>query len=211
MGRSKRQAPNARHRQRGARHERRDVNGALERLRFAYFAQAGESAGRYGIEFDEIVIHLWRHRCARGRLALNTVRHIDDLVHAIACLNRVGPAWSDLVERHEPVLVRRCVDRFGEMQAILLVRRMFAIIRQDDGETTLHTYIGDKPLRTWLAERVTGHLHGQHTVWCEPADAAGGTSAIRRSLPILGLDSEDDGPSCLPFAVEAADVVCTES
>ena len=118
-------------------------------LHTAFFGQAAESATRYGIGFDALVQHLWEVRRGRGRVRLRTVRHLDDLVHAVACLDDISQAWADLVDRYESVLVRRCAVRVGEMRAILLARRTLAGLRNRGAEAGgLALYAGERPLRS---------------------------------------------------------------
>jgi hypothetical protein len=155
-------------RQREGRDDRRR---GFARLRSAYFAQAADSAARYGVNFDEVVQHLWHARRHHPRLLLRSVRYVDDLVHAIACHNDAGLAWADLFERYERGLIRRCRAASSEVDAVLIVRRLLADLRRS-GESSLaaisqrlndrsiavpaslHTYTGAKPLRLWLHERL---------------------------------------------------------
>ena len=165
---------------------------AMSRLRIAYFAQAWDSGIRYGIGFDEVVAHLWNVRKRRGRLRLETVRHLDDLVHAIACTNGAGAAWSDLVDLYEGLLVRRCAQRVDEMDSILAVRRLFADLRRD-AATSLGVYCGDRPLRAWLADRVLDRVNRNHCVWFSPSPAAAGGRVHRSGSEPL------EEPVTLPF------------
>jgi hypothetical protein len=141
----------------------------MRRLRHAYFATAADSAGRYGIEFGHVLAHLWGARRARSRLCLRSVRFMDDLVHVVACTRNRSQAWMDLIERNEHVLTRRCAEHVGDMEAVLLVRGLFATLRRpsaDGGTMPLGAYSGEQPVRAWLAERLMGRIHAQHRVWC---------------------------------------------
>ena len=51
-----------------------NARGAMAALRLSYFACANESAGRYGVTFDDVIRHLWHFRNARGRVLLETTR-----------------------------------------------------------------------------------------------------------------------------------------
>ncbi|MHC5001549.1 MAG: hypothetical protein ACYTJ0_00340 [Planctomycetota bacterium] len=128
----------------------------MTRLRGAYFAEAAATATRFGIAFEDVVQHLWAvRRRRRLPLDLRSIDHVDDLVLAVACLRRVGGAWTDLVDRYEPVLVRRCAARLGETRSILLVRRMFLGLRDTGaGGEGLDAYAGERSLRAWLTDRV---------------------------------------------------------
>jgi hypothetical protein len=134
------------------------LNG-LSRLRCAYFSQAGESAGRYGVTFERMLVHLWRARQTNRHLVLRSISHVDDLVHAVACVDGTALAWIDLAERYERALVRRC-DASQEVDAMILVRRLFAeLLRRNcctpsPSAPSLRCYAGDRPLKIWLAERL---------------------------------------------------------
>lgn len=134
---------------------------AIANLRCAYFSQAGDSAARYHISFDRILTHLWDARQVNRRLLLRSVACIDDLVHAVACVDDNGLAWADLAERYERALIRRCRNHQDEIGSMMLVRRMYADLRRRSRETcslhtpTLRSYAGTKPLRNWLADRLS--------------------------------------------------------
>ena len=132
----------------------------MARLRRAYFAQAGENAARYRVTFDRIIVHLWQARSTNRRTMLRSVSCLDDLIHAIACVDEVGLAWADLAERYERALIRRCRGHQDEIESTILVRRLFADLRRRNREAcsmfapSLRGYMGDKPLRIWLADRL---------------------------------------------------------
>ncbi len=108
----------------GARRTKRDGCSSIRRMRQTYYALAGESGSRYGVSFDRLLWHLWQLRRTRGPIRLRSVKYLEDLVLVIACLDHHGGAWADLIDQYESMLVRRCTERVGEVQAILLVRRM---------------------------------------------------------------------------------------
>lgn len=134
---------------------------AVERLRCAYFAQAGELAARYRVRFERVLQHLWNARRINPRLLLRFVLHVDDLVHAIACVDNVGLAWADLSERYELTLIRRCRHGHDEIEATLLVRRLLADLRRrNQAQCSIHApalccYAGTRPLRNWLSDRLS--------------------------------------------------------
>jgi hypothetical protein len=107
-----------------------------------------------------VLEHLWETRRWNRRLLLRSVTNIDDLVHAIACIDEVGLAWSDLAERYERTLIRRCRGGQDEIEATVFVRRLFADVRRRNREPfvinlpSLRGYAGTRPLRTWLADRL---------------------------------------------------------
>lgn len=134
---------------------------ALSRLRTSFFAQAGEVAHRYHITFDRLITHLWHARRTHRQLLLRSVTHVEDLVHAIACVDGVAMAWSDLGERYERALIRRCRGYHDEIEATIFVRRLFAKLRPRGHDDllppllpSLRSYAGTRPLRNWLADRL---------------------------------------------------------
>ncbi len=129
-------------------------------LRVAYFAQAGEIALRYGVVFERIVRHIREAEAYHAHLRSLPIRYIDDVIHAVACVDGTDLAWRDLNEHHERPLVRTCRQRFDPTESIVLVRRLFATLRRDssDGEAshspTLRSFDGSSSLRRWLRDRI---------------------------------------------------------
>lgn len=143
-------------------HDRR--HGVVNELRKVYFASAGDLATRYGVTFDRVVAHLWRARPLVPGLCLRSIRHVSDLVHAIACVDAASIAWIDLTERNESLLVRACRDRLSETDAIIFVRQLVADLKRQDAPPTRHVpslqhYVGVTPLRNWLRDRLIGRLN----------------------------------------------------
>ncbi len=154
---------------------------SLAKLRCAYFAHAAESAARYGVTFERLLLHLWQARQVNRRLLMRSVVYIDDLVHAVACVDQVGLAWADLVERYERALIRRCRGTQDEIEATLFVRRLFADLKRRNEQPcspalpSFRNYIGNRPLRNWLADRLNAARSRDNAVpraiW-RPAGAA---------------------------------------
>ena len=119
-----------------------------------------ESAARYGVSFNDLMRHLWVARRTNTRLLARCVVYVDDLVHAIACARNVPLAWSDLADRYERALIRRCRPGHDEISATIVVRRLFADLRRrnlkppDIKRPSLHCYAGTRALRAWLADRL---------------------------------------------------------
>src|SRR5262245_43497381 len=126
----------------------------------AYFSQAGAAAARYGVNFERVLAHLRAARARHPHLAIPVMNHMDDLVHAVACVDGNDPAWRDLVDAYERGLIRACRDWMEATDAIVLVRRLFAELRRQlPGLQPLSSYDGTCPLRKWLADRVIGRLN----------------------------------------------------
>lgn len=141
-----------------------DAKHQLDALHRAYFADAGETAARYGITFGQVVEHLQCARPNARRIAYDRVQYIGDLVHAAACTHEVALAWMDLSQVYEPWLVRVCRSRTVEMDPIILVRRLLRDLNRRNrapstaDQPSLRSYVGTYPLRSWLTDRVLGFM-----------------------------------------------------
>ena len=136
---------------------------AMARLRQQYFSAGGDAVVRYNIGFDRILRHLWRARRHQRRLAIRSIDHMHDLIHAIACVDDMDRAWADLAEQYEPALVRACRSQMGEIDALLQVRRLLASLRERScagggADPSLHWYTGANTLRSWLGQRLLAGL-----------------------------------------------------
>ena len=162
-------------------------------LRRAYFAQAGDVARRYGVDFDQVIDHVHAARANHARGAIPNIRHMDDLVHAVACVADRDLAWWDLAEEHELTLVRMTRQWLEPTDAIVFVRRLLAALRREDDEVlSLRSFDGVREMRRWLADRIVGRMNtvggglvlNASSEVRSPAWAADGGSAprIRRRL-----------------------------
>lgn len=142
------------------REARRDSEGEAQ-LRRAYFAQAAELAMRYSVAIERLLEHIAHARTRHSRLDLNAVRYVEDLVHAVACIDNVEVAWRDLVDQHERALIRACRQWLDDTDAIVFVRRLLARVRAnvEDGPPTLRSFDGTTSLRRWLGDRLVGDLN----------------------------------------------------
>ncbi len=147
-------------------------------LRRAYFAQAGETASRYGVSFDDVMSHLRATRANHTHTALPVVRHIEDLVHAVACVGTIDLAWWDLSEQYERALVRACRQWLEATEAIVFVRRLFCGLRRDDdGEIQpLRGFDGTRTMRRWLGDRIVGRMNTEGTGFALSNAALEGTA-----------------------------------
>ncbi len=215
----------------GARRRKRRTQSGwsdiTSQLRRAYFAHAGELAMRYGITFDRVAQHVRRGWNREPALSIKGVRYAEDLVHAVACVEDVGLAWSDLVDHHERMLIRACRDRLDETDAILVVRRLFVQLRRQsigasqNRSRSLCEYLGTCSLRGWLcrclAEAIQDALAVQPDLsvrpmrfsdhqsavasWLEsPIPTASSTSAMPPVRRRPAWDIDFDSPQTLPAA-----------
>ncbi|MHC5008032.1 MAG: hypothetical protein ACYTGF_11805 [Planctomycetota bacterium] len=130
-------------------------------LRRAYFAQAGEIAMRYGVRFERVLDHLGELRGVQPQHSIPVVRYLDDLIHAVACVDGVDLAWRDLTDRHERALIRACRHWLDATDAIVFVRKLLAGLRRDRELEVqkLRSFDGSCSLRRWLGDRIVGALN----------------------------------------------------
>jgi len=132
----------------------------VSRIRRAFFATAADLACRYNVDCDRVIVHLWQLRQHNPRFRLRQVECIDDLVHAVACVDESILAWAELNSLHERGLVRRCRLPNDEIASTMMIRRLFAELRRrhrlPSGPTrpSLRDYFGDRPLPNWLNDRL---------------------------------------------------------
>lgn len=162
----------------------------VSRLRRAFFAQGHDAAMRYRVTLDRVLAHLEDACRHHRRLPIFEVRHMDDLIHAVACVDATDPAWWDLVEGHESALVRASRKWLPPTDAIILVRRLFAELRGDDltGVRSLRSFDGTRTLRRWLGDRLIGALN-------RSGDAGLGAA------PDAALATDTGPPDVPPWAV----------
>jgi hypothetical protein len=135
-----------------------------ELLRRAYFARAGALGLRYHVDAERLIEHVQDAPTITPSLLGYVINQLDDVVHAIGCIDDIAVAWSDLAERHEPYLLRACRTRLDAPEAIVHVRRLLARVRAstidpDRGESpSLRTYRGTQPLRAWLIDKTMRSL-----------------------------------------------------
>jgi hypothetical protein len=145
----------------------------IARLHSLFF-QTGDLAQRYDMTFKRVIAHR-RH----NHLLLRCVTNVDDLIHAVACAANNGLAWSDLQQRHERTLMRRCRDGRDETETTVIVRRFIAELRRaclDPRCNPLLAYAGTRPLRNWLADELNHTLRQRRRAafMIDPADSTCG-------------------------------------
>ena len=128
---------------------------------------------RYAVPFDRVETHVEDAARLGVTVPMKRVRYVDDLLHAIACVDNAPLAWSDLVDQQERMLIRACRQRLEETEAILQVRRLFVELRrgtassdaaEDAGGPSLRRYLGDLSLRGWLCRRLIEQIERPHRI-----------------------------------------------
>lgn len=164
-----------------------------QRIRRGFFAEASWVSHRYGVTIDNLLAHLSGARQGTKPHVVRQVRHIADLAVAVACAKGSSRAWADAAEWFEPVLVRGCRLRLDAIDAVVFARRFLAEVQvqtlkaaQGRADRTgvalrgvaLQEYLGNRPLRAWLADRLLGRLEGMSTR-DERVTPGRGSSAVR--------------------------------
>ncbi|MHC4447185.1 MAG: hypothetical protein ACYSXF_05310 [Planctomycetota bacterium] len=111
---------------------------------------------------------VWEARRLRRRVLIGSIVYVDDLVHAVACVDEVALAWADLTQRYEAAVIHACRRSLEEPDAVIFVRRLFGDLRRrnrgggDRGRPSLRGYMATRPLKRWLTDRAVGGLTGSH-------------------------------------------------
>ena len=153
--------------------------------------------------------HLWQARTRQSRINLRRISYLEDLVHAIGCLQHISAAWSDLSEQNERLLVRQCQSHLEGSEPIVFVRRYLTELRQQNTmekkcSLELQGFIGDRPLHLWLYERMIETLTSGVSVHMYRRSKFRRTSRFNPS-PVLGhTDKIKVSSATYPFPVHKA-------
>lgn len=144
---------------------------ALEqRIRRGFFADAAWCTSRYGVTVEDLLAHVAAARSRHRSHVLRQIQHVPDLAVAVACAVGAARAWSDASEWFEPVLVRGCRMRLDAIDAVVFARQFLAEVRANslerrtgagdggDRGVAMQDFVGNRPLRTWLVDRLLGRL-----------------------------------------------------
>jgi hypothetical protein len=148
----------------------------VDRIRREWFARAGSVAVRYGVLLDEAIDHLRRANLAETPGPARALSFLEDLVCSVACVRGHPGAWQDLWERHESILLRASRLRLGDVESVLATRRFWrelhavTTLSESDREgladrdglpPSLAEYVGVRPLRVWLSDRLLEQIDRQ--------------------------------------------------
>lgn len=151
-----------------------------DRIRREFFARASQNASRYGVTLDDVVWHLRGAHLPLTPGPARVLAYIDDVVVAVACVRGHPRAWHDAWEKHESSLIRACTARLDHADAVVFTRRfwvdLFLASTAGGDQATgaaatgdeaadelvapwpLRTYVGVRPLRVWLSDRLLARL-----------------------------------------------------
>lgn len=144
----------------------------IESVRRTFFAKGGELSTRYKVTLEQVLAHIEvaeEYALAKSdsnrRTNISRIpTSIEDIIRATACCHGNGMAWQDCRELHTQLLIRACEIRLREIDAILFVRRFWDEIESrtkgniGSGGPCMQDYLGTRPLRIWLADRLLGRL-----------------------------------------------------
>lgn len=166
-------------------------------VRREFFGRAGQIAARYGVSPEFVIDHCESRRPGSPLHVAKMIAYLEDITHVVGCVHGSPVAWADLLEMHEPSLIRVCRDCLSEPDSIMHVRRWMRLLRRettrlasdesapsDYTTPSLREYNGLRPLRHWLGERLVAELllgPGPH------ATSGGGGSPAGRLTPKLRL------------------------
>lgn len=141
-----------------------------DRIRREFFARAAASAERYGVTQHDVLTHLRDAHLALTPGPARVLSFLDDVVLTVACVRGHPRAWHDAWQRNESPLIRACHARLDDAGAVIFARRFWIELftttmgRRGEGEHPwsssphLGTYVGVRPLRIWLTDRLMGVL-----------------------------------------------------
>ncbi len=138
-----------------------------QRIRRGFFAEAAWCSPRYGVTVEDLLAHVAAARSHHRLHVLRQIQHVPDLAVAAACGSGSERAWGDAAEWFEPVLVRGCRLRLDAIDAVVFARRFLAEVRANslrrridagDRGVAMQDFLGNRPLRTWLVDRLLGRL-----------------------------------------------------
>jgi hypothetical protein len=167
------------------RDEAESLDRALrDRIRREYFARAGEVGAAYGITADDILRHVERANLAATPGPARALSYIEDLVLAAACVRGHPRAWAEAWSKYEGVLLRAARMRLDEADAIVFVRRYWIDLHAATtgcvpGFPTIADFVGVRPLRIWLTDRLLGRIE----LAIRASLAAASSSAILAGIP----------------------------
>lgn len=171
-------------------------------MRRRFFAEARETASRYGVAFDRVMQHM--DDLPADRPSSASARHLADLSLVVACVDGTTDAWLDLALMHERGLTRRLASLIGEHDALVLTRRWLVDLRRrtiDGLAGGLAEYHGEQSLRHWLGRRLVGHVRLDRIAtdqdgrsirhWTVRTPLP--TGAVNHMVPVSGRPARTDG------------------
>lgn len=136
-------------------------------IRRQFFCCA-EPAARFRVSVDELVAHLRMAGISQAPRPSRVLAHLPDVILAVACVRGDAAAWTHLLNSHAWCLDRACAEQLGASVGLAFARRFWADLRETTmrghsgpcdaarPRTRLQSYLGLRPLRLWLADRMLG-------------------------------------------------------
>ncbi|MBL9120291.1 MAG: hypothetical protein JNL80_10305 [Phycisphaerae bacterium] len=151
-----------------------------DRIRREFFARASSNATRYGVTPDDVLSHLRGAHLTLTPGPARVLAFMDDIVLAVACVRNHPRAWHDAWGKHESAMIRACHARLDHASAVVFTRRFWVDMHfisthgepveadpKGDGDEPASTmlapwplrfYVGVRPLRVWLSDRLLARL-----------------------------------------------------
>lgn len=203
---------------------KQSVQTQCVKTRQALFAQLALAPDRLtlGATVERIEQRLAEaHRLAKRRwpVAQPESLAIADAALATACLDKRPGAWETLANENELTLIAAAMWLLDEEQAIITVRRLLAELRKASGKggsaMGLRLYRGDRPLREWLLERLTGRIavgvlasgakaHRRNIRAISTLRSARATAKQLRRTALNGAASDGQTPDVYTFGPESS-------
>lgn len=198
-----------------------------DRIRREFFARASSNATRYGVTPDDVLAHLRGAHLPLTPGPARVLAFMDDIVLAVACVRNHPRAWHDAWGKHESSMIRACHARLDHASAVVFTRRFWVDMHfvSTNGEPLpsevagdadelaspmlapwpLRLYVGVRPLRVWLSDRLLARLEHEIATGAIVATArthskADGAGRVRPLTEQSGHESTDalpgPGTSC---------------
>lgn len=142
----------------------------IQRVLRGFFAESGSVALRYGVTPEQILLHLDSAGAVSQSTAVRQLHWVEDLAVAAACSDGHPRAWLDAFQHFQSVLLRAARIRLSEAESEVFVQRFWTDLEEETSKRrldrsqrrsdrpALQDYMGTRPLRTWLIDRVLGRL-----------------------------------------------------
>jgi len=136
-------------------------------IRREFFCTA-TAAANFRVSVDEVIGHLADSGLALAPRPQRSIANLADVMVAVACVRGDAAAWTHLLNAHSWCLDRACAEQLGGSQGFAYARRFWSDLRTATMQRTVATtdasrprtrlqaYMGVRPLRLWLADRLLG-------------------------------------------------------
>lgn len=174
----------------------------VQRVLRGFFAESGGVALRYGVTPAQILLHLDSAGAIPQSTAVRQLHWVEDLSVAAACCGGHPRAWLEAFQHFQSVLVRAARIRLPEADAEVFVQRFWTDLEAETNRrrveptprrgdrAALQDYVGTRPLRTWLIDRVLGRLEVESPggAWSQQRSGASSPRSLECPGPLRLAD-----------------------